>query len=842
MTRPYGHRFVNVASLLGLCLAIVAPFAHPSQTSRASVDSSGNQGNAVSSLYCGCELSADGRRVVFTSDADNLVPGDTNRMGDVFVRDLQTTETTRVSVSSAGAEGDEGSGFPTISADGRTAAFVGAASNLVPGDTNGTFDIFVRDLQTNQTTRVSVDSAGNQANSISLYTALSADGRYVAFVSAADNLVPDDTNGAMDVFVHDRQTGRTTRVSVDSAGREGDGASYSPALSADGQCVAFASEATNLVAGDTNGGADVFVHDCQSGRTTRVSVDSAGNQGTGFSTWPSLSADGGTVAFYSDAADLVPGDTNGVADVFVHDCQSGRTTRASVSSAGVEGNADSLYCALSADGQAVAFTSAAGNFVVADTNATDDVFLRDLRTSATTRVSVSSAGEQADADSGYPTISADGRVVAFNSSATNLVADDTNGVGDVFVSAAAAGVGTSLAVPDVTAMVGHSVNLTATLKAGALGLAGRTVSFSVGGTPAGTAPTGSAGLATIAYTCTAGVMAREIGATFAGDATYQACAGAGTLQLVPPTPSSITIVEDPVTLTAGQSQTYTVIDNNGYDVTGSCLLYADRGAGGTWGGATYTSERVGQWTISAVYNTLSDTASLTVTPATVAGLVLTPAHAEVSAGRTQVYVATASDALGNSWQPLLPASAWTVTVIGGGTQSGTFDATNTYQSVPADAGKRLAITFRFGGQTSNQSELSLTNGSGGYTLAWDHHTRAFYLCADAATPETGMPVALGTNTYTVGGRDVTVRVTGGTSDQTASILNCARANSLRVRWYLNGGALYRVYQTGTIAGVARVQNWVAPTAFGGLTHTAGGYTAGTPGAWTTVTPGTAAQP
>src|SRR5205814_1263965 len=197
------------------------------------------------------------------------------------------------------------------SADGRFVAFAAWARNLAPGDTNGFGDVFVHDRGTGVTERLSVDGAGTEANDTIHQPAISADGRFVAFVSAATNLVPGDTNGLSDVFVHDRRTRRTERVSVDSAGTQADGASASPALSADGRFVAFSSSATNLVPGDTNGQADVFVHDRRTGTTERVSVDSAGTGANGWSERPSISADGRFVAFCSYATNLVPRDTNG---------------------------------------------------------------------------------------------------------------------------------------------------------------------------------------------------------------------------------------------------------------------------------------------------------------------------------------------------------------------------------------------------------------------------------------------------------------------------------------------------------------------------------------------------
>ncbi len=400
------------------------------ETTRVSISSDGTQGN-MDSWYPA--VSGDGRYVALWSAASNLVPGDTNGELDVFVHDRQTGQTERVSVASDGTQGNGYSSEPAISADGRFAAFHSAATNLVPGDSNDRIDVFVHDRQTGQTERISVASDGTEGNGGSVSPALSGDGRYVAFASSANNLVAGDTNDEEDVFVRDRQTAQTVRVSVASDGTQGSDTSYLPTISADGRYVGFVSYASNLVPGDTNGDSDAFVHDQQTGQTVRVSVASDGTQGNGV-VWdpPSLSATGRYVAFRSNS-ELVPGDTNDTDDVFVHDLQTGQTGRVSVASDGTQGNGPSDWPAISADGRYVAFYSFADNLAPGDTNGTYDIFIHDRHLGQTERVSIASDGTQANDPSYHSALSADGRYVVFDSMANNLVPGDTNGCADIFV-------------------------------------------------------------------------------------------------------------------------------------------------------------------------------------------------------------------------------------------------------------------------------------------------------------------------------------------------------------------------------------------------------------------------
>ncbi|MBK9925327.1 MAG: PD40 domain-containing protein [Anaerolineales bacterium] len=385
-------------------------------------------------------MSDDGRYISFSSGAANLVSGDTNGQGDVLLHDTQTGVTTRISTDSNGLQANNYSGSPSISSDGRYIAFASQATNLVPGDVNGKSDVFIHDMKTSTTTLVSVGSSGTQWTMGSTSPSISADGRYVAFRSGDDNLVSGDTNGCNDIFVRDLYMGITTRVSVDSNGTQAGCNSVNPSISANGRFVSFESTASNLVAGDTNAKMDIFVHDMQTGITTRVSIDSNGIQANDVSQNPSISADGRYITYESGATNLVSGDTNATYDVFVHDQQTGNTLRASTDSNGVPGNGFSGNSFVSANGSYVIFESRATNLVPNDTNGRVDIFVYDVQSGSTSRVSVNSNGEQAVQ---YPcsmscysfslSSSADGQYIAFTSYFEDLVTGDTNSLPDVFV-------------------------------------------------------------------------------------------------------------------------------------------------------------------------------------------------------------------------------------------------------------------------------------------------------------------------------------------------------------------------------------------------------------------------
>ncbi|HEV3365386.1 MAG TPA: hypothetical protein VG795_14855 [Acidimicrobiia bacterium] len=305
-------------------------------------------------------------------------------------------------------------------------AFSSSATNLVADDTNGVGDVFVHDRARKETARVSLGPGGAQGTGGDSYApALSADGRYVAFASDAPDLVADDTNKATDVFVYDRQAKTTTRVSLGAGGAQATGGeSYAPAISGDGAVVAFISRATDIASGATDGIDNVVVRDLKAGITTRVGA--TGDSEDGGAPNVALSADGRFVAHSS------------ATDVFVFDRQGGgaeqrRAEKISVGPGGAPGDRASSAPAISADGRFVAFQSDATNLVPGDTNQRTDSFVRDRRLGTTTRVSLGVASVQGDQPSTRPQISGNGRFVAFQSVATNLVPGDTNSAPDIFV-------------------------------------------------------------------------------------------------------------------------------------------------------------------------------------------------------------------------------------------------------------------------------------------------------------------------------------------------------------------------------------------------------------------------
>ena len=340
--------------------------------------------------------------------------------------------TTRVTWDHQGGEPDHHSYFSDIAVGARFLVFHSSATDHVPGDTNGKIDVFVRDRAAGRTTRVSVSSSGTEGNGDCRLAKISGDGRYVVFESESSNLVAGDTNGVSDVFLHDRHTGLTTRINLGPGAVQADASSGGPVINADGNWVVYSSNATNLVPGDVNGKHDLFRYELATGLTDLISRTPT-EQANGTSTGPSLSFDGRVVAFHSSATNLVAGDTNGYDDMFVLELASGAISRVSVSTSGAQGNQHVVLGRISGDGMHVAFMSHATNLSGPDTNGESDVFVHDRLTAETVRVSVSSAGVPGNYRSLYPSISFDGRLVTFESYSNNLVYGDINVVPDMFL-------------------------------------------------------------------------------------------------------------------------------------------------------------------------------------------------------------------------------------------------------------------------------------------------------------------------------------------------------------------------------------------------------------------------
>jgi VCBS repeat-containing protein len=394
-----------------------------------SVNSDEQQTNNLSTE---CVISRDGRYVAFTSSATNLITGDTNAATDVFVRDVVNGTTERVSVTGSGTQINGNSSEPAISGDGRYVVFTAVTT---PSVGNLVYTIYRRDRTNGTTATVAGPSPNNVRNGTA---GISADGRYVAFVSAMTTLVSGDINGVADCFVKDMDTGTVTRVSVRTGGTEmkslGGAATVfqRPSISDDGNLVAFTSSQVADISIDANDVADVYVHDRQTVTTTYGSLTPGGAAGAMASQCPALSANGRYLLFHSKASDLVAGDTNGWDDVFVRDMQLGETTRVSVLPDGTQGGSASQYAAISFDARYVAFVSYSSNFAVGDTNGVADIFHVD-RQSGTWTV-VSKNGEAfANGASYAPSVSGDGRYVAFPSNASNLAAFDSNSQRDIFL-------------------------------------------------------------------------------------------------------------------------------------------------------------------------------------------------------------------------------------------------------------------------------------------------------------------------------------------------------------------------------------------------------------------------
>jgi len=423
MSRVTSYGAVLVVACAGRARAQCAP----ELISQSAAGVAGNQssGSPVSSR--------DGRWIAFASRASNLSSGPFSTANQIYLVDRTVGAPARVSVTSTGAPGNANSSSPRISADGSRVAFISSATNLVSGDTNGKNDAFVFDVATGAMVRVNVSAAGVQSSASTGFLDLSPCGDYVAFWSTDANLVPGDVNNTDDVYLRDLTSGSLEIVSVGAGGVQGNGASSDSSISEGGRFVAFSSFANNLVPNDTNGFRDIFVRDRWTGVTILVSKSSAGDAANGGLSSPRISADGSTVVFWGPASNLTLGDTNNALDVFAHELASGITSRISLRSDGGESNGDSSAPHPSATGRYVVFSSIASNLAPLDTNGKWDVFRHDRVTGETRILSVSPIGISGDDDS-YATgpSSPDGTIIAFESQATTLIPNDNNGFPDVF--------------------------------------------------------------------------------------------------------------------------------------------------------------------------------------------------------------------------------------------------------------------------------------------------------------------------------------------------------------------------------------------------------------------------
>ena len=394
-------------------------------------------GLATGESFCP-SISGNGRFVAFQSRADDYVAGDSNMVDDVFVRDRSTGALELVSASVSGGTGNGPSVTPVISADGTRVAFQSVAEDLGLFDFNAQDDIYVYDRSTGTMSIASRRSNGAPANDASFHVDIAAGGRFVAFSSYATNLVAGDLNGVTDVFVHDLETGVTELVSVATGGSQGNAGAWQPSVSADGRFVAFASDADNLVSGDNNGVRDVFVRDRLLGTTERASLSTIGAELDGDSNHADISADGRYVAFSTLGSIPSAFDFNAASDVVVRDRQANtlRLVSASHTCACVTANGLSTTPSITPDGRYVAFTSAATDLLasVSDTNGSADIYWIDLQAASLSgsRASIASNGTQAGAASSKPSISDDGSQIAFDSFADNLIPNDL-GRQDVFV-------------------------------------------------------------------------------------------------------------------------------------------------------------------------------------------------------------------------------------------------------------------------------------------------------------------------------------------------------------------------------------------------------------------------
>ncbi len=397
-------------------------------TSRISVSSTGAQGTGDSTY---ARVSGDGRTVAFSSEG-NFGLGGGNRW-HVFLRDLANDSLELISKSANGVVGDLDSFDPVPSADGRRIAFMSWARNLDPLDANNNADVFLHDRKTHKTYTISINLSGHTGTGLSADPDLTADGRYVTFKSGAADLVAGDVNTREDVFRRDTLLGVTELVSCNATGGQASSDSSFSSISDDGRFVAFQSAANDLVGTEIDYFDDIFVKDMLTGAVEQISIRPAGGMINAPCTYPTISADGTKVAYITDANTLIPGDTSGYRDVFVYDRTTASLVCASLTSTNVNANGPVISYKLSPDGLFVAFDNAANQIVPSDNNFIGDVFLCDLTLGTTSLVSVSTGLPSVPLGGEQPDVANGGIRTVFHSQAGQFVPNDTNGADDVFL-------------------------------------------------------------------------------------------------------------------------------------------------------------------------------------------------------------------------------------------------------------------------------------------------------------------------------------------------------------------------------------------------------------------------
>lgn len=400
---------------------------------RMSVNVNGQQANGASFKPA---FSPDSTKIAFESDASNLLPSGLNGERQILLKDIASGQITLVSANASGQAANADCLDMEFSPDGRKMVFESDATNLVAGVTNGKRHVYMKDLDTGTVTLISSSSTGAAGNANSGDPMFSPDGTKVVFSSISDNFAPNDTNissGGRDIFIKDLATGLTSLVSANAQGQIGNGNGDDPSWSHDGESVIFWSSASNLIPGGTNGVEQVYIKNIETGAVRLVSVDNAGDQSNGYNNDPSFTPDDRIITYWSDASDILPGDTNGKSDIVLYNLVSQNVTIGSSNAQGVIGNGSSQDPLFTADGKYLTMKSNSTNFVPEASNGKYQIFVKDMATGELVLLSTNNQGVQGNDNSDDPIFSRNGQYVAFESFATNFVSGDTNGKLDIYM-------------------------------------------------------------------------------------------------------------------------------------------------------------------------------------------------------------------------------------------------------------------------------------------------------------------------------------------------------------------------------------------------------------------------